>query len=455
MIIRKFQNINYLKFFSVIIFFLFLLSFGIHSQHEITSTEEFDLSNQCIHLFVDYECPQCQKVLNFINENLSDSELHIYNVSEKENLELYNEFKEKYNLETAGFPIVFIGDNYLLGISEIENYLENELIECELYGCDCPIEQIDGITPGIPDDSDYVGESVEKIDVPFIGKIDASDMPAVLFTSMIAFVDGFNPCSLWVLTFLLGIVLYTGSRKKIALVGITFLTVTATVYGLFIVGLLNVFTYIGYSFWIKLIVGLLAFIFAVVNIKDYFWYKKGISFTIPDKFKPKLFKKMRNIMDPDKSLPSMLIATAVMALGVTLIELPCTSGFPMIWSGFMSDQGIFGVSFYSLLILYILIYLIIELVIFFSAVFTLKSKKFQKKHGRILKLIGGVLMLALAWVLIFRDDLMRTIVGSLYVFGFAFILSFVIMFLHQKILPKFGIKIGSSFDDLEGDKDEG
>jgi cytochrome c biogenesis protein CcdA len=287
------------------------------------------------------------------------------------------------------------------------------------------------------------GAEATSLSLPFFGDVDAASMSLPALTGLIAFVDGFNPCSLWVLTFLLGIVIYSGSRKKIVLIGVTFLLVTATAYGLFIVGMFGTLQYLAYLSWITFVVAGMALLFGVVNIKDYFWFKQGVSFTISDKHKPKLFERTRNLMHPGRSVPALLAGTVVLALGITLVELPCTAGFPMVWTGIITSQGVTPAYFAALLAFYLLVYLSIELVIFGSVVVTMKRSRFEEKHGRILKLVGGMIMLALAVTLVLAPDTMHSLGGTLLVFGGAIGAAVLILVLHRRVLPRFGIVIGS------------
>jgi cytochrome c biogenesis protein CcdA/glutaredoxin len=293
------------------------------------------------------------------------------------------------------------------------------------------------------------GSEATSLSLPFFGDVDAASMSLPALTGLIAFVDGFNPCSLWVLTFLLGIVIYSGSRKKILLIGVTFLLVTATAYGLFIVGMFGTLRYLAYLSWITFAVAGMALIFALVNIKDYFWFKQGVSFTISDKHKPKLFQRTRNLMHPGRSVPALLVGTVVLALGITLVELPCTAGFPMVWTGIITSQGVAPAYFAALLAFYLLVYLSIELVIFGSVVVSMKRSRFEEKHGRILKLIGGMIMLALAVTLVLAPDTMHSLGGTLLVFGGAIGAAALILLLHRRVLPRFGIVIGS--EELEAE----
>ncbi len=414
-------------------------------EEGVSFQSEQNQSDICLHLFYKEDCPQCLNIGNFLQNLEEEYNLTIkkHDIGLEEENHLYQSFKEKYGLVTASYPIIFLGDRYYIGEKAIKGHVEKEIIRCEKEGCACPLENIKGLTPFLPQSKDITPETQEKLKLPIVGEVDISSMPLFVTTAIIAFVDGFNPCSLWLIAFLLGIVIHSGSRKKIFLVGITFLLVTTIVYGLFMVGLLNIFLYIGYLRWIQVAVALIALTFALVNIKDYFWYKKGLSFTIPDKYKPKIFKDVRGIMKKDKSTWAMVFATAAMALGVVLVELPCTAGFPVIWTNIIAQHHIQGISFAFLLLLYLLIYLLDELIVVGAATLTLKASRFEEKHGRILKLIGGMIMLALALVMFINPDLMNSISTSLLVFVVAIIASLLIMFIHRKILPRFGVKVGT------------
>jgi hypothetical protein len=242
---------------------------------------------------------------------------------------------------------------------------------------------------------------------------------------------------------LLALTLHTGSRKKVLLIGLIFLTVTAAIYGLFIAGLFTMFRVVSFVGWIQGVVALVALFFALVNIKDYFWYKEGISFTISDSQKPGIFQRIRRLMDASQSFWGLVGGTIVLAAGVSLVEFSCTAGFPVLWSNLLVSQNVTTLAFVMLLLLYLLIYQLDELGIFFVAVFSMRASKLEEKQGRILKLIGGMLMLALAVVMLVDPHLMETLSSSLIVFGAAFAATALVLLVHRVILPKFGIRIGT------------
>ena len=152
---------------------------------------------------------------------------------------------------------------------------------------------------------------------------------------------------------------------------------------------------------------------------------------------------MRRVLAAGDSTWGLVGATAVLAAGVSLVEFSCTAGFPVLWTNLLITQEATAVTFVLLLLLYMLIYQIDELAIFLLAVFTLKASKLQEKQGRMLKLIGGMLMLTLALVMLVNPAWMNQISSSLIVFGVAFAATGLVLLVHRKILPRFGIRIGT------------
>jgi hypothetical protein len=429
----------------------------LHPPSISLSTEE-EVVN--VYFFWGDGCPYCELQKDF-NQELIDRYSQVVIKSyevwyDHDNRAIFFEMATRAGFEPQAVPTTFIGNRHWTGFSEaIKREMEAAVVACLQSPCPDPGLGVPGsgeeprepveATPTPPVD-ESPEEETNIISIPLVGDINLDAQSLVFSTAIIAFVDGFNPCSLWVLSILLALVIHSGSRRRILMVGGTFLLVTATVYGLFIAGLFKVFTYVSFLGWIQIAVALLAMGFALINIKDYFWYKEGVSFTISDKQKPKIYRDIRSILSGDKSTFALIGATVAMALGIALVELPCTAGFPVLWSNLLSAQGVETSTFTMLLGLYMLIYLLDELFIFIVAVATLKASKLEEKHGRVLKLVGGSVMMALAIVLIVDPDLMNNFGSSLMVFSAAFGTALLVLLLHRKILPGLGIKIGTEFN---------
>ena len=398
-----------------------------------------------MYVFMSETCPVCEAQKPFLARLAAEHEaleiVQMEVMTTNVHHDLLRAMAAAHEVRPGSVPMIFLGGEVWVGDSRpIRDQIRAQITRCLTEACP---------------DARVLAESVEQpqrasdapavLNLPLIGAIDLSVQPLVFSTIMIAFVDGFNPCSIWVLTILLALVLHSGSRGRVVLVGLSFLFTTALIYGLFIAGVFSVLAYAAYLPWVYWIVALFALTFGVVNVKDYFWFKRGFSFTIDDKHKPGIFKGFRELMTNGRSPVALVGATVLMASGIALIELPCTAGFPVIWSGLVTAHDVSWIEFVALLGVYLLVYLLIELVIFGIAVVKLRIDRFQEHHGRILKLVGGVIMMALAVVLLTAPELMSNMGSAMGLFVGAFALTGLIVVLHRHILPRLGIRIGDGW----------
>lgn len=400
-----------------------------------------------LYVFMSETCPVCQAQKPFLaslqREHPGLEIVQMEVMTTGEHRDLLRAMAAAHDVRPGSVPMVFLGGRVWTGDSrQIRAEMSAQVAACLEHGCPDARELIE---PG-PERTDRVHDEADAlIDMPLLGKVNLSVQPLLLSTSLIAFVDGFNPCSIWVLTMLLVLVLHSGSRRRVMLVGLTFLVTTALIYGMFIAGVFSVLAFAAYLPWIYWVVALFALTFGLVNVKDYFWYQRGVSFTIDDRHKPGMFKSFRDLMSNGRSPLALMGATFLMAAGIALIELPCTAGFPVIWSGLVRAHDVSWLEFMLLLSVYLLIYLLIELVIFTIAVVKLRIDRFQESQGRMLKLIGGVIMVALAVVLIAAPEMMSQVGPALGVFVFAFALTGLIVLAHRYLLPRMGIRIGDGW----------
>jgi cytochrome c biogenesis protein CcdA len=302
--------------------------------------------------------------------------------------------------EPQGVPTTIIGEQVWVGFGEGS---AETLRRAALHALDPPSPTTEHADPTI-------------VDVPLVGGIDVTRHSLLVATAVIALVDGFNPCSLWALSILLALVLNTRSRRRVAAVGLTFLAVTTILYGVYIIGLYSVLSYVGYLAWIRVAVAALAITFGIINVKDYFAFGRGPSLTISARRKPQLYQRMRYVADPDRPLLPVLGGTAALAVGVSLLETPCTAGFPVLWADLLAEQGVAAATAVALFAVYMVVFLVDELLVLAGAIVAMRVTKMTERHGRLLKLVGGVVMLTLAAVLLFAPQLMESIAGALVVF---------------------------------------
>lgn len=393
-----------------------------------------------IYLFWGEGCPHCEKAKPFFEQmahKYPQIDLQMFEIyNNADNLAFFYDVAEAYGFSVQGVPTFLIGPQYFVGYAdEMKSEIEGIIIQCLKTDCTIDLKIGNAKTPTPPE------ERRNQLNIPLIGSVDLNRQSLLVSTLLISFVDGFNPCSIWVLTMLLAITLHTGSRKKVFLIGFIFIAVTAGIYALFIAGLFTALSFISFLPWIRVLLSLIALFFALVNIKDYFWYKTGVSFTIAECQKPGLFQRMRGLLDASRSTWGLATATAVFAAGVSLVEFSCTAGLPVLWTNMLVSAAVAPLTFILLLLVYLIVYQLDEMGIFLVAVFTLKASKMEEKHGRLLKLISGVLMLTLAVVMLVNPNLMDDLGSSLVIFGFALGATILILFLHRFLLPKLGLFI--------------
>lgn len=249
----------------------------------------------------------------------------------------------------------------------------------------------------------FIDEAVtasQQVDAGWFGTLSVERMGLPLFTLAIGLLDGFNPCAMWVLLFLLSLLLRMQNRRRMALVSGTFVLVSGAVYYAFMAAWLNVFLIVGMSQTLRLILAATAFFIGVVNVKDYFAFKQGLSLSIPDSAKPGIYARVRDLLKIE-SLPASLLSVSVLAVLVNFIELLCTAGLPAIYTAVLSQQGLSMVGYYGYLLLYILAYIADDSLMVAIAVITLGSHKLTEQSGRWLKLISGAVMLGLSFYLLF------------------------------------------------------
>jgi glutaredoxin len=366
-----------------------------------------------ITLFWGNGCPHCAAEKAFLDELLERHDRVVVDAYEvwydTENQALFEAMATEHGIEVSGVPTTFIGGRSWVGYSEA--------IGAEIEAA--VVDELAALASVAPSAAEATPKPSGTARVPLFGEIDAAAGSLVTVTAAIALVDGFNPCSLWVLSVLLAMMLHSGSRRRLLAVGATFLVVAGAAYGLFMLGLFAVMDWVGYTTWVQVGVAAVVGIFGLVAVKDYFWYGRGPSLSIPEDRVPEIARRSRELALSERSLVLLVPMTALLAAGVSLLELPCTAGFPVMWNGILADRGVTGIEFGALLGLYLAIYLLDELVLFAAAFATLRATRIQERHGRTLKLLAGTVMLALAVVMLGAPDLLDSVAGALAVFGAA------------------------------------
>lgn len=243
----------------------------------------------------------------------------------------------------------------------------------------------------------------EGIQTNWFGELRVKDLGLPLFTIVIGLLDGFNPCAMWVLLFLLSLLVNLRDRLKMALIAGTFVAVSGLVYFAFMAAWLNVFLLVGFSRAVQIGLGGMALFVGAVNVKDFFALHRGLSLSIPESAKPGLYARVRAILQAEH-LIGALVGIVILAGLVNVIELLCTAGFPALYTQILTLQRMPSWEYYGYLGLYNLAYIFDDSLMVAIAVITLSRRKLQERAGRWLKLAGGTVMVGLGTVLLLKPE---------------------------------------------------
>ena len=276
-----------------------------------------------------------------------------------------------------------------------------------------------------------VSESEPKVSLPFLGEVSAEDFSLPVFTLVIAGLDSFNPCALFVLMFLLSLLIYAKSRVRMLIIGGTFVFFSGLIYFLFMAAWLNLFFMAGRVGYITAVAGAVALFVGVVNVKDFFLFKEGVSLTMSDGARGRLITRMRGLLKAE-SMVSMLTGTVVLAVAANAYELLCTAGFPMVYTRMLTLRELGMGTYYMYLVFYNLVYVVPLAAMVLVFTFTLGSRKLTEWEGRLLKLLSGAMMLMLGGVLLIRPTLLDNIFIAVGMLVGAVALTFVLSFAYKR-----------------------
>jgi thiol-disulfide isomerase/thioredoxin len=417
------------KKFLFVIFLLFLGgTFLLPFNSSIAETDNNQLQAVKVEFFYSETCPHCAKEMDFLKNLEEENSSIIVNencISEEESIDLLKSLYNEYEVprEKWGYvPITFIGDNYFIGYGGddttgkvIEEYIFSLLDEngSDPEPIDNPEEETEEPNPGVDMDSVSEEDRLKEANIPLIGKVDLTSKSPLILSIVVGALDGFNACAMVALGFLLAVLVGSGTRKRVFLIGGTFILVSGLVYFLIITAWLELFLCISHIKFITTIIGAAIIIFAISLLKDYF---KGVTCKIcgigregsnpVGRFQQKLFKKMEKFSSGKVSLPLALAGIALVAAGVNIIELCCSLGLPVAFTKVLSSFNLPRISYYFYILVYVTFYMIDDFIIFVIAVLTLRITQASGTYLKAVKLISGILLLVLGIVMIVRPDLL-------------------------------------------------
>ncbi len=425
-----------------------------------------------VYFFHSETCPHCahqMPLMESIEQHNDEVDVHFIEVHRDP--QTWQTFRERYHIASSAVPRTFVGEKSFVGYSESDGPLEyapvysgyigyrNQILQAiaEAIGHEVHLSatvenlnfQFPWWTLGLPFlyvmsfpllKSQRLGVQAKRywlggliavcllslfiivnLTPDVVIQQFAQNLPFPLFVSTIALADGFNPCAFTVLIILLSLLTYTKQRRDMALIGGTFITTSAVMYFLFIMLMVGLGSILleQYGKPLLLVLGSGIAIAGLINIKDYFWFKQGVSLSLSDAQQRTISRKasqiVRDLQASSGQRMQFLAAlggTVVLAVMVNIVELGCTAILPMVYMTTLvnyceTDSASSPIFCYiTWTALYAIVYIVPLLLILLNFIYSFQSSRFTETQGRRLKLLGGVFMLVFGLVMILQPNLL-------------------------------------------------
>jgi len=368
-------------------------------------------------------CPHCAKerqyllhILKSENPNLQIYEYEIYN--SRENAVLLQKTAEKLGVGVDGVPFLVIGDKHFVGYADgmSSQMIEQRVNECSAERCPDSIASIVGVevqevkqpAPAINKQAENIQEPINQenrkiVKLPLLGEVNTLSFSLPILTIIIGVLDGFNPCAMWTLLFLISLLLGMENKKRMWILGTTFIVASASVYFLFMSAWLNLILFLGFVIWIRMLIGIMALVGGGYSLKEFIFNKDSGCKVAGDEQRQKTFERLKLAVQQN-SLWLALGGIIVLAFAVNLVELICSAGLPAVYTQVLALNEMAGWQYYSYILLYIFFFMLDDLFIFFVAMITLEMTGITTKYAKASRLIGGLVMLAIGLMLIFKPE---------------------------------------------------
>lgn len=345
-----------------------------------------------IEMFTREGCPYCAAALDYLEQlgrEQPDLRIEVRDVqANPQALERLVALGRQHGVEQLGVPAFHVRGRLVIGFAgpETTGSELQALLATPVSGAGAP-----GRARGAD----------ETVEVPFLGRVSVGELGLPAFTIVLGLLDGFNPCAMWVLLFVLSLLVNLHDRVKMAVIGGTFVLVSGIVYFAFMAAWLNLFLLVGVSRVAEVVLGLIAAVIGVLNLKDVMAAGRGPSLAIPASARPAIYARVRAVVTAEHT-GAALGGVIVLAVLVNVVELLCTAGFPAVYTRILTLRELPAWQYYGYLALYNVAYVLDDGLMLTLAVVTLTRRKLQERAGRWLKLVSGGVMLGLGVVLIAR-----------------------------------------------------
>lgn len=382
----------------------------------VNAVSEKNLVN--IYLFHSYTCKHCKeeiKLLDELEKEYDNIKVYKYEVNENENGELLKNISEIMGSKVTGTPYTIIGNKVFSGY-DYENSkgrFKGAIEYYSKYGYEDKVgEYISSIPlPSYevkdtdPDVDEYISNYISyKVKLPLIGEVKLKNLTLPLITVVIGLADGFNPCAMWVLLFLISMLIGMKDKKRMWILGSTFLLISALIYLIFMMSWLNLANLLISVVWVRVIIAVVSLVGGFINLRGYIKHRKvsGCD-VVDDKKRNRTITRIKKFTT-EKNFWLAILGVIVLAISVNVVELACSAGLPVMFIEILSLNNLTAIEEIIYIVLYMLFFLLDDFVVFVIAMTTLSLTGVSSKYGNLSKLIGGILMLFIGLLLMFKPE---------------------------------------------------
>ncbi len=362
-----------------------------------------------IYLFYGDGCPHCAEEEEWFKTYLEKNKnikIHRYEVwYDKDNQEKYSKVHEILNDKSNGIPYLIIGESVISGFDK--DLTPERIRNAVEYYSNINYKDKVGIYLGVVSERESGQDETKyedtKVKIPLLGTREAKDVSIGLSAILIGAVDGFNPCAMWILLFLISMLLGMKNKKRMWILGITFLASSALVYFLFLLSWLNLAVFLNKVLYIRVAISFFAVLFGVLQVVNFFFRKDDGCEVVDNKNRKRIIKSIQKIIK-EKSFILAILGIILLAASVNIIELLCSLGLPVMFTQILAINEVSKVGQILYSLLYVLFFMIDDIIIFVIAMKTLEIKAISNKYGKYSHLIGGLIMIIIGVLMVFKPE---------------------------------------------------
>jgi cytochrome c biogenesis protein CcdA/thiol-disulfide isomerase/thioredoxin len=370
-----------------------------------------------VYLFWAIGCPHCEREIEFLKRLEADEprlRVHYLELTrEPASRNAFAAVVKKFAIEDPAVPLTVAGDAAMIGYATDATSgaeLRRRIDACLAAGCPDTVGPLVRASGG--DAGAAAAGARERgasraipptISIPLLGEIRTADLSLPLLTVVLGTLDGFNPCAMWVLVFLIGLLLGMQDRARMWVLGTAFIAGSALVYFLFMAAWLNFLLFIGAVTWVRAGVGLVALGGGFYYLREYYRNPDAACKVTAPQARRRVLENLRRLAKEDRFWLALLGILAL-AFAVNLVELLCSAGLPAVYTQVLALSDIPAWQYYAYLALYILVFMLDDLVVFVAAMKTLQITGVTSRYTHLSHLAGGVVLLAIGALLLLRPD---------------------------------------------------